>query len=73
MGAVKRTHGKSVMEQKLKRQIKKFVQSNIKKFMLIKTVEEYVVLAKDEFDKNKLTLIAFKNVIDAELFIGENT
>lgn len=71
MGVVNRTHGKSVMEQKLKKGIKKFVQNNTKKALLLKTSEGYVILLKDDCDKSKLDLIELGNVPDnVEDFIG---
>ena len=71
MGVVNRTHGKAVMEQKLKKGIKKFVQNDTKKALLLKTSEGYVVLVKDDYDKNKLDLVELGNVPDnVEDFIG---
>lgn len=71
MGVVNRTHGKAVMEQKLKKGIKKFVQNDTKKALLLKTSEGYVVLVKDDYDKNKLDLIELGHIPDAELLIGD--
>lgn len=71
MGVVNRTHGKSVMEQKLKKGIKKFAQNNTKKALLLKLSEGYFVLVKDDCDKSKFNLIELANVPDnIEGFIG---
>lgn len=71
MGAVKRTHGKSVMEQRLKKGIKKFVQNDTKKALILRTTEGYVVLVKDDYNKTKLYLVDLYNIPDAESLIGD--
>ena len=71
MGVVNRTHGKAVMEQRLKKGIKKFVQNDTKKALLLKTSEGYVVLVKDDYDKTKLDLVELGHIPDAESLIGD--